>query len=427
MSTDSAAHEQDAQNESPEDRAAASRRAWARSTVAVGLAYAAIVLGVPTLALLTHSRSRASRSDERHQTTDADTQQAAPDGRIPPESVGIPRHTREAFDLLSLSVEVAEARQMLSHLNTVAAKWDVLLKATLTDDAGRRIGGDSELTARFLALRRVDGPPPIIDQPGPALDNLLSTAASMEQPIDNLNSQARTINQQITVWYAFHESRVQLLDDLRTAAATLPLLPMTLDATLESRESDREKVNTELANNAATAVRRDLEQSLEQLTTTRSEQEQLVERLQQQLDDVESGKAQPSTDSPIPLSTGSREDFQRESSRSKALLKPFTTPGYMQPDSGGELKSGQTKIPMSYSALNNAGALTSSEKGLATLFRLGGSRTLNQNNDRPLGSFPRMNSMAELEKPAIVADLKEAQRMLREYGSLLVADKLLSP
>ena len=121
----------------------------------------------------------------------------------------------------------------------------------------------------------------------------------------------------------------------------------------------------------------------------------------------------------------SREDYMRESPAIRTLLKPFTTPGYAQPNSADKMIHGSAKQPVSYSTLKRIGALE--EKGLSVLFRVGGTKSTSQQNDRPLGGFPRMYSLKELEKPDVRSRVVEAQRLLQQYGPFLIEDGLLAP
>ena len=130
---------------------------------------------------------------------------------------------------------------------------------------------------------------------------------------------------------------------------------------------------------------------------------------------------------PMAQSHSFREMTTTENSTAFArTLLPSLLPVTSNPESADKLVYHKTKRPFSYSALNVLGALEDSEKGRAILFRVGGSKTASQQNDRPLGSFPRMNSISELRKPDVVARLKETQRLLRQYGRLMVDDGLLS-
>ena len=81
---------------------------------------------------------------------------------------------------------------------------------------------------------------------------------------------------------------------------------------------------------------------------------------------------------------------------------------------------------MSYSALVDAGALKNTQQGLETLFRMGGLKSANQHNDRPLGGFPRMNETSESANPEALIRVQDAQRLLRQYGPLMLKDGLLS-
>ena len=124
----------------------------------------------------------------------------------------------------------------------------------------------------------------------------------------------------------------------------------------------------------------------------------------------------------------SRDDYKRELEKIRTHLVAFTTPGYVQPESADNLVYRNVKQPMSYSALRRIGALNPTNEGRATLLRVGGSKSATQRNDRPLGSFPRMNSIEQLRNDKnLKARVNEAQQLLRRYGPLMVEDGLLLP
>ena len=82
---------------------------------------------------------------------------------------------------------------------------------------------------------------------------------------------------------------------------------------------------------------------------------------------------------------------------------------------------------MSLALIDKAGALEDSQLGLETLFRIGGLKSVDQHNDRPLGAFPKMSSTAELNKQDVLGRVRRAQHLLNVYGDMLVRDGMLQP
>jgi len=221
---------------------------------------------------------------------------------------------------------------------------------------------------------------------------------------------------------------VDELHAIRESADSLPAGEFELHAAVSIRAAALVNNLNAAAGEAARELEASLEKELGQLKQQRDVGATLVSQLESQLASVAKGETLDTSPAPEANRTpASREDYRREMDRIRTDLVAFTTHGYAQPESADNLVYQKVKRPFSYSALQRIGALEDSEKGRAILLRVGGSKTATQQNDRPLGNFPRMNSISELRKPEIVARLKNAQRLLRQYGLLMVEDGLLSP
>lgn len=341
-------------------------------------------------------------------------------------SVLINRELRRA----AIDIELAQAKQALRHLESVQAEWSKLLDATFNDVAGKRIAGNEELLLRFIALRRMPSP-----MTSAEFTNQLNSIAQELQAqaidgrtLDRLTSNVTETKQRTFVASEFHQARADYLHVLRESAASLPAGDVELSAAISIRDS----VLTNNVHSAAVAATQGVESSLDnelkQLKKDRDDAASLVAHLKMDLARAEKGESlnTPPADEVSTL-LAARQDYEKELERIRTDLVAFTTPGYVQPESADKLVYHQTKQPVSYSALQRIGALEDSEKGRAILLRVGGSKSATQQNDRPLGNFPRMNSISELRKPAIATRVREAQRLLRTYGLLMVKDGLLSP
>ena len=108
----------------------------------------------------------------------------------------------------------------------------------------------------------------------------------------------------------------------------------------------------------------------------------------------------------------------------KAALAPFLHKRGVQPRKAGPGSIGFTatfdEAPMSLSALKGIGALEPSTEGLKWLARVAGSRKLSAPR---WGVASQPGNWSEDDKKL----LKEAQQLLRELGSTLVKEELLSP
>lgn len=419
MSADlSATSESSTPSLSVEQRRRREKRRWWLSTALVPLLFFCLASGVTAGALLLHYWPVIPPEPD-------------------PDPVPTPLDTnfsdiKTQLQQLSFEVSLAQAKQSLRHLESAETGWSTLLDETLHDTAGKQIAGDEELQLRFIALRKL--PLPFQSQ---------VTAADLKNQIDGLtkpsssdNVESLTRNMEIAertgeyalVLFAFHQARVDQLKELRYSARSVP--PGEYD--LFAKYSMRAATLTNNVNAAAEKAKNEtealLEGELDELKKERDNEVAMVAHLQLQLARVQKGDSlTTSTEKEAPFSLATRQDYQRESDRIRTDLVAFITPGYAQPKSADQIVHQKTKQPVSYSALTRVGALENSEKGLAILLRIGGSKSATQRNDRPLGSFPRLNSIAELRKPSVRGRVKEAQRLLRDYGPILVEDGLLAP
>lgn len=332
---------------------------------------------------------------------------------------------RAAFDM-----EFAQAMQALRHLESAQANWKKLLESTLHDNIGRRISGSEQLLRRFTALRRFPPPsmPNEIDRDFSAHLHVIQQQAKWAddgESIERLLAEAKNTKQQVLIAFAFHQARADQLDTMRESAAALAETEVELHSAESLRVSAHANHLKSAAQEAADELEVSLKMELAQLERQREDTGKVIAQLQSRVTRIQKGETL-NPESPV-QGVASREDYEQEMNRIRTDLVAFTTPGYVQPESADKLVYRKTKLPFSYSSLQRIGALEDSKKGRTILLRVGGSKSATQKNDRPLGNFPMMNSISDLRKPEVVSRLKESQRLLRQYGSLMVEDGLLSP
>ncbi len=279
-------------------------------------------------------------------------------------------------------------------------------------------------------------PSPI--EPEPIAQDVIALLNDVQREVDRTTQTESTLKDEratiaegtkfVLISFAFNQARLDQLHQIREAAESSPASEFELHAAISVRAASLANKLNAAAAEAARELEATMDSELKTLTQERDASNKLVMNLKKQLARVAKGeqldsRVEDDGIQPVP----SRDDYNRELEKIRTDLVAFTTPGYVQPESADKLVYRKSKEPFSYSALKRIGALDDSEKGRAILLRVGGSKSATQQNDRPLGSFPRMNSISELRKPNVVARLSEAQRLLRQYGSLMVEDGLLSP
>jgi hypothetical protein len=407
----------------------------------VPLSFAALMLGVMAVAFKIHEH----RQDSTNTLEDVDKNS----GLLDKISNAVIGGERSADDLppsadmakvnlelqrAAFAMEIAQAKQAVRHLESANAEWTALLNTTLSDAIGKRIAGNEELLLRFMALRQM--PSPI--EPEPIAQDIIALLNDVQREVDRSTQTESTLKDEratiaegtkfVLISLAFNQARLDELNQIREAAASSPASEFELHAAISVRAASLANKLNAAAAEAARELEATMDSELKTLTQERDASNKLVMNLEKQLAQIAKGeqletRVEDDGVQPVP----SRDDYNRELEKIRTDLVAFTTPGYVQPESADKLVYRKTKEPFSYSALKRIGALDDSEKGRAILLRVGGSKSATQQNDRPLGSFPRMHSLSELRKPNVVARLSEAQRLLRQYGSLMVEDGLLSP
>lgn len=423
---------------SVEQRRRSAQRAWRYSGLLVPLSFAVLMFAALGIALAVHRRQtvtpivipnpditgqkqNAKKTASGDQSEAGETASAATVAKIEFEL------RRAKFDMC-----VAHAKQAFRHFESAKTEWRALLGSTLTDSVGKRIGGNKKLLLRFGALQSLpeSATGQLAKEAEAFLKRVLVDTQGAAGDVESLTHQTDVIERAtIGIYHAcgFHQALVKHLQAIRTSAASLPEGKFELHAAVSLRAAAATDNASAVAVKTTRELQASLDQELAQWNKQKDDGDELLKQLNSDLASVEKGESldRGAIGSNI-YEVASRKDFERELDDIRTKLIAFTTSGYVQPESADKLVSYKVKEPVSYSKLLRCGALEDSDKGLAILFRVGGSKSATQRNDRPLGNFPRMHSVSELQKPDIVARVKEAQRLLRQYGPLMVEDGLLS-
>ena len=413
------------------DRERSARRATWISTLLVALLFAVIPLVVLIVGLSLHR----SASHTPNITTPADTDNSAASARANNSASSSMDPTPE-FKSIDLQLQratadlvISSAQQSITHLEAARRDWQHILDQTFHDDTGSRIAADEQLLLQFIALQAM--PQPEHDSPElhAVLNDIRVAATADSAPFDQLTGATGELAQIAFTAFVFHEAHRGVLEKLRTKAANSATGEVDLATKLLNRSTELASQRQFASSDAANAVKAQLEAEQTELSEQLEENRSTMAELTRQLERLQRGQPidDPSSQSKEDSSVASRDDYLRESDKIRTMLKPFITPGYVQPESADKLAYQNIKQPVSFSALKQIGALQPTQRGIEILFRVGGSKSSTYQNDRPLGGFPRMNSRDELEKPDVLSKVRDVQRLLREYGPYLVEDELLSP
>lgn len=424
---------------SVEQRRRSAQRAWRYSGVLTALLLAILVFGTFAVAFKMHRTRRDTPivKPEPHETPGLINQiKTAVSGTSSTSEKTASEVEIAKIDLelrrADFQMEFAQAKQALRHLESAKTEWTKLLDSTLSDSVGQRIAGKEELLLRFIALRGMPEPEQSpVD--GTASLNALQleseNAVERGESIKRQVAEAAELKQRFFITYAFTQARINQLQAIRESAVAHPASGFDLSAAVSMRAANLSNEVNAAAEEAALEVETSLKKQLAQLKKEKDSGAALLAKLKSQLARVEKGESldtKAEQEGVPPLA--SREQYEQELDQIRTKLVAFTTPGYVQPETADKLVYRKVKRPYSYSALQRIGALEDSEQGRLILLRVGGSKTATQQNDRPLGSFPRMNSIEQLKNGGEVAErVKVAQRLLRQYGSYMVEDGLLSP
>lgn len=301
--------------------------------------------------------------------------------------------------------------------------WRTGLSQTASSKAGQQLLADPQAWSQVLALKRLtDTSPPIAwrQQTERLAQSLAETPSetlleTRQQEITQLHGRLRSATNDLRGYRERLESLIE------STAGAQPVEEVSGDIFAWHQQhvvAQRQEKSEQAGRDEQTRIEAELQQLDDQRTVLLATSQRLAEEL---------GAAKRGVAPTSP--SRSRTDtaaYRQRLPEMRRLLRPFLGPGYAQPTGSDGLAMETAKRPMSYSAIRSAGALEDTQAGLKTLFRLGGWKAGAQRNDRPLGDFPRMNSEAELAKPAVRASVRRAQQLLSDYGPQLVNDRLLT-
>jgi predicted nucleic acid-binding Zn-ribbon protein len=329
----------------------------------------------------------------------------------------------------SLSIEIQSASQAFQRMKLAVESWETQKQLALTSDAGRRIAGNEKRVARFIAIRRISEP--LADSVS-RFDRLLELLKQDRLSKDDPNQFHKSVKQLRELSRSMEEALTNstlcsaMLTDLLNRDTNGTLARQALAEAILAGERDFDDLLSSSKLRQKQETNAQVQKELDERRDSSETLSAVIADLEGKISDVKAGKMPAANASPF-FTTASRDSYRNDQDRIRTLLKPFVSPGYAQPASRDEFEYTATKTPMSLSMIAKAGGLENSSTGLETLFRIGGTKSTSQHNDRPLGNFPKMNSTAELAQPDVASRLRQAQRMLRIYGPMLVKDGLLKP
>ncbi len=212
---------------------------------------------------------------------------------------------------------------------------------------------------------------------------------------------------------------------------------VTLDTALRTFQADIERRIEEAVVSQLEAAQTADDMELRKLDSIRLEKESSLREAESQLEKLQKESVSQLREIESSAEESARQrDFARVEARKameqalpamRGLLSPVISKGYKQPDSSGSMKVVVDPRPLSLSALMQFGALNDDKKGMETLFYLvqSGNAFGNQ-NDRPLGQFPKYTDEFVIQKPAVIETVRQVQRFLIEHGDAMVEAGILS-
>lgn len=405
----------------------AALRAWRRTNLLAGLVVFLLV-GVSLLVALRGRQNPGSTRDrspsltqtiERLRSSDLlATEQEALERR----QARLAAAQRELLRMETL-VLLRKTEPLGRRYEETLEDWRTRLSDVAASEAGRRLLAVPDAWSQAVALKRItDTAPPIAwREEFERLAERISAGSidtltlAQRDDIPELQQRLRSATNTLQSY------RSQLDELVASVAGANPTDDVVSDAFAwhEARVADQRR---ERAAQAARDEEQKIDAEVRELGEQRAMLLATAKRLTEDLAAAQRGEKPTGVSRPATVTAG----YQDRLPEMQRLLRPFLAPGYAQPLGSEGLVMETVKRPMSYGAIRSAGALEDTNAGLAMLFRLGGWKGGTQRNDRPLGDFPRMNSDAELAKPAVRASVHRAQQLLRDYGPQLVLDRLLA-
>ena len=409
----------------PEQQRRADKRAWILKVTLFPLGLVAVLaIGTAIILSLHTNRKNPSTKPNATATLNTSSETNGLSNSINGDIVFTLRQT-------SFMIEVAKTQRAIGQLSTARTTWNDLFSATRTNDEGRRIASDPKLLVQFIVLDGIKRPDLTDEELTAKLNELLSQSKDVVERTawPQLTAQVQELGEQARSTEMVHQTHHQVLTQLLELAKNIePTATLSVAEAMAAREQNRQMVQQTRVDDAARNAEVRLAQEYKELVVNRDNASTKIVTLKEQLQQAKSNaptqmllNAEPKPDPALVKA------YREDRASILAKLQPFITPGYLQPDTPNHLKLGIDKVAMSYMALRRVGALHDSKTGLETLWRMGATRANKPELNRPLGGFPQFFGPIGSLSPKDKSHLNEAQRLLRSYGPLLVADGLLQP
>ncbi|MCA9148122.1 MAG: hypothetical protein KDA92_02420 [Planctomycetales bacterium] len=323
-------------------------------------------------------------------------------------------------------LQVADIRRAGEAFDATSDAWRQRLASLAVNDDGQRIVADESTWQRLQALVSLANETVNLEwrfELEQLHDEIISSIWESDATSQSVMSLHDRVHQAQSELKAYDAELTQFID----AVASHPLPAQRVGHIFDFQEHQRELELKAAAEEAERIENQTIDTAVAELNRKQSALLADAQQLEQQLAALQQG-----AQLPIAISHTAQRPIQSAQAyrphlpEIRQLLKPFVSSGYAQPAGRDQFVFERVPRPMSYSAIADAGALEDSQAGLVALFRVGGWKSQNQQNDRPLGTFPRMNSAAELSKPDIDSRVRRAQWLLRVFGHNLVADGMLA-
>ena len=387
----------------------------------------AIIVGM--ISLVSNHRTKQAKTPDEDATKEPDDPIGV--GLVHPEEDAeqeVIAASRRARCLAEIELRLNEVRQLAK----TKQSNDHLVKDLLVNDLGRRIAGNLELIEIYMALQdEPAGDSHLIDTAAAKLDSLKSSADFVRgyyerNRFEGITRSANEVVSNLSETRAAVERQQRRLRGLTQRAEQLPLQQSSLESAINTYESQlasqqdsrlariRQQVRQEQSDREQQQMR-DIARKI-----AAAEREIADSRRRVQLLDADTRRF---TAQKAVVDRQLEQQFQRDITEIRTLLKPFITPGRTQHlyVNGYKIDDDPTVRPVSFSRLEGLGYLESDRKTLMNFWR-----STSAHNDRPLGSFPDAPS-GHIGFESALPRVQRAQQLLKKYGSLLVRKGMLSP
>lgn len=381
-------------------------------------------------------QTRQKLADVKSRATIQQEQARAVTDKIAADQTKAARHRSQTVMLLHRG---RQTEQQLTSLKVAAASWAELYQELLISDSGRRIASSDqhvELIAAIGSRQHVTTAD---------VDSLRREFDALYEPVLQAESDARNV---IVADNGFEEVIQQLEKRIRDAADVIRKDTLLVNA-IEQETAHREKGKATLQDALAKRELNSVKQQANDLSIARAEAElEAAQRLEEaeaaniaaqtEVEEAELARQaaerravaagildeKKKLDQQAALAEQRRKlelEYARELPEIRRLLHPFITPGIFQPSRNG-FDGRYRPESMSLTAIASTGALQKTDKGLAELYRVGGSEFTAM---RGLGSFPAHNNQNFKRDASVRARVERAQELLLKYGDLLVEKGIL--